>query len=304
VAVRQSFSRPIACATACALGLVAVASNVGAQRQPPPHAPDPGAPIEITGEVVSFTRVTDGAGGAAVRLVIGTSRIELSADTMIELPARRASLDEFFAEAPAGCLAAHESGVARRDVCLSAPYGPPADPDAPASQLSVAVAKVRATRSAEPGTWTANEIHLTRNVDRLWGGVTYVDPDNGYFRINGALRQDDGGVVVRINDPDAQQSSQRGPGCGGTANCSPDARFRVGQAEPTVRFEEGAPACIGGTAQGCPEENRKAATQGVYVRVPIIVGDNVLLDGSFETVAGERFFSAQAVLVQTKLIDR
>lgn len=236
--------------------------------------------------------------------MIGSKRIELPTDAVIELPARRSSLDEFFAEAPSGCVTARESGVAQRDTCRSTPYGPPTDPEAPPTQLSVAVAKVIATRTAEPGVFTAHELRLTRNVDELWGGVTYVDADNGYFRINGALRQDDGGVVVRINDPDAQQSSQRGPGCGGSSNCSPDPRFRIGQAEPTVRFEEGAPACVGGTAQGCPDENRKAAAEGIYVRVPIIVGDNVLLAGSFETVAGERFFSAQAVLVQTKLMDR
>jgi hypothetical protein len=274
--------------------LVAAASAFGVAS-----AQDQG--VELAGEIKSLARPTGALPGV---MVVGVSRVEIPPDLAVDLPAARLTLDQVFAEAPPGCVARGESGLASGDACRTNPDGSRADATAPGREpetlLSVASARVLAAR-ADDGRLVASRVQITRSSEPLWGGVTFVSPTDGYMRINGALREDDGGTVVRINDPTKQQSDQHGPGCGSLPNCSPDPRFRAALSPWSVRFEQGNPACIGADDQGCHASNRDTYPGDLVTLVPIRVGDNVLVEGSYESVRGVAFFSAQSLLVQTRL---
>jgi hypothetical protein len=259
--------------------------------------------VDLHGAVTDLALPTSSPTGA---IVVGGKRVEVARDLSIELPASVTTLARFFADAPPGCVARGESGVAAHDACRSEPEGTAAAADPKDARrdadtlLSVATARLVADVRPD-GQLVATRLQITRNGEPFWGGVTFVSPTDGYLRVNGALRADDGGTIVRLNDPTKQQSAQQGPGCGSAGNCSPDPRFQVALNPWSARFEDGNPACIGTDDQGCMASNRAATPGDLLTRVPIRVGDNLLMDGSFETVHGVRFFSAEALLVQVKL---
>ena len=68
-----------------------------------------------------------------------------------------------------------------------------------------------------------------------------------------------------------------------------------------MRFDRGNPVCIGGEAQACPASNRNVPAEDIVTHVPISVGDNINAQGAYEIAGGVRFFSAQALIVQTTL---
>jgi hypothetical protein len=271
--------------------------------------PSQQTPKEFTGDVATLTldRPDDAASGGAIG--VGRERIAIPSGLAIELPARVLTLPEVFSQATAPCRKRGQSGLARQDACRAdvggADLGPPSSyTDTSATPVEMAAPVARATVLAtrtDDGRLVAVSVKITKSREPFWGAVTYVDVVQGYLRVNGALREDDGGVIVRINDPEGLQSDQHGVGCGPEGNCSPDARFRLDGNAYSVRFARGNPACIGSDAQACPEANRHIAADDFLSRVPIRVGDNVQAEGAFEIAAGVRFFSAQALVIQTEL---
>jgi hypothetical protein len=276
---------------ACALLVAASAAGVRAES-----AQDP--VVEISGPITALAieQEADAAPGAVI--VVNGNRVRIPPDVSVELPATRASVADLFRDAPAACRPRGESGLAQVDVCRTVPdaTGNPAL----ATVLSPARATLDIAETAD-GQLVASRVRITRSGEPLYGGVTFINVEGGYIRVNGHYRQDEGGTLIRINDPLGQQSAQSGPGCGSEGNCSPDRRFRIDSNEISVRFERGNPACIGDASVACPRENRLVAADDIYTRVPILVGDNVTAQGSFEIVAGARVFLAQALLVQAVL---
>jgi hypothetical protein len=171
---------------------------------------------------------------------------------------------------------------------------------APTDEAPPTVARVAAARNAD-GALVATAVTLTRTDTSVWGAVTFVNEEEGYLRINGALGADEGGALLRINDPDARQSVQSGTGCGMEGNCSPDRRFRLNANEWTVRFEAGYAACIpGGLGDACPHTIRpvRMLLDG-NAMLPIARGDHVTARGGFEVYDGVRVFWAHALVVHT-----
>ncbi len=314
------------------LSLVTLVAVLAGVAIPVAHAQDAAPPQEVSGAIdrLALDRPGDPASDASI--VIGGTRVVIPSAAAVRLPAVTMSVSELFEQAPPACRKRGESGLAAADACRKDPQtvdaaqgfsvasgdvtqtssavsSAAAEPEAPAAQAApaneigapVAKATVSATRREEDGALVAVAITITKNVEQLWGGVTFVNEDEGYVRLNGPLRTDEGGTVLRINDPLKQMGDQRGLACGTEGNCSPDARFRLDTANLSVRFDRGNPVCIGGDAQGCPGSNRSLPPDDTATRMPVRVGDNLKAEGAYEVASGVRFFSAQAVVVQTTL---
>ncbi|MGE5807887.1 MAG: Ig-like domain-containing protein, partial [Nitrospirota bacterium] len=135
------------------------------------------------------------------------------------------------------------------------------------------------------GNVIAGTVSINKGLDEVQGTISYINFDQGYFRVNGNIippgGADDGtGIMVRINDPTGTHTFQKGKGCipGNTVNCSPDVRFDVDHSNYTFNFLTGFPACIPSTAvfnrgagstpatpdglndSGCPHTPANAAT--------------------------------------------
>ena len=268
------------------------------------------APSQVSGEIARLTldRPADPASSGV--LVVGKDRIILPSGLPIELPATALSLGEVFALAPAPCKARAESGLARQDACRaeSGDGGDRGSAGADGGDSAGGTLRPPARASVvaaldESGRLVAQSLHVTLAAEPFMGGVTFIDDAQGYLRVNGALRKDDGGEIVRINDPYGVQSDQHGVACGREGNCSPDVRFRLDANTFSVRFVRGNPACLGTDAQACPEANRHLPPDDLLSRIPIRVGDNVLAEGAFVTIGGIRFFSAHALVVQNDPTD-
>lgn len=270
----------------------------------------------FTGEIASLTLDQGGDSPPGGTIVVSGVRVIIPGSLNIDLPAAPSALAWVFQGAPGRCRERGESGLAKADRCRVETEPEPADARgdlaatvrdglpagrSPAprviTEIPPAVATIEAARM-EDGRLVAASVHITRALEQLMGGVTFINPEEGYIRINGHYRQDEGGTMIRLNDPSRLHGDQQGAACGTEANCSPDTRFRVSVAGWTARFERGNPVCIGGNAQGCHAADRKLAEDDVSSRIPILVGDNVTVEGSFQIAGGLRYFSAQTLVVQ------
>jgi len=270
-------------------------------------------PVVVTGELSRLQiDTTDHGGAPGGTIEVNRLRISVPPGLNIDLPATTLALPALFAMAPPACRLVNESGLARADRCRVDPAGtgPVAEvvDTTPRSGLApkpdflapVAMATVWASRGAD-GRLTAHAVTLSKNVEHVWGAVSYISTEQGYFRVNGPFRQDEGGMLVRFNDPLGYQAVQSGVACGADGNCSPDARFRIDSAHVSVRFRRGNPACVPSDTVPslCPESNRSLPADDVVSPVPIKIGDHVKADGAFEVAGGVRFFSAQTLVVDT-----
>ena len=138
--------------------------------------------------------------------------------------------------------------------------------------------------------------------------------------------------MIRINDPTTRHTIQRGLGCSSSpsagANCSPDERFPVDNENYTVAFMTGVPICIpstvvtggqrsvGADANGfgdpfCPKWARQPdpivdtiPDQYAYNLVPIVLGESLDAQGSFEIVDGVKFFSAHTIRAHARIMTK
>ena len=268
--------------------------------------------VVVSGDVSRLTieDLADG-GPAAGAIEISDSRILIPAGLQIDLPAATLPLSVLFAMAPPGCREVRESGLARADRCRADPTGgglssevvdtTPRSGLAPKPDLRAPIAKatVSATRGAD-GRLTALAVALSKNIEYVWGAVSFISTEHGYFRVNGPFRRDEGGMLVRFNDPMGYHAVQSGVACGAEGNCSPDSRFHIDTARASVRFRRGNPACVSSDVVPglCPESNRTLPPDDLVTAVPLRVGDHVKAAGAFEIAGGVRFFSAQALVVE------
>lgn len=284
-----------------------------AQAQTASHAP-------IVGEIERLTLTSQKDPWSGGTIVVGGQNIIIPRNLLMDFPANRLTLQQAFAQAPPGCLARAESGLAKADFCNANKTG--------------AIATIQANRTSA-GNTIAGDIFLQKGIEVVKGNVTYVNYTDGYFRLNGTLNDPNTGVMVRLNDPGNRHTVQQGLGCvAGTVNCSPDVRFTLDRDNYTSVFSTGVPVCIPSTvprsfvdtldvdvdgnttetlttqssATGtgdllCPDTNR---TPNLIVAdsrrfAPIQVGDNLEARGNFETINGVRFASAHTIIVSRAL---
>jgi hypothetical protein len=277
----------------------------------------------IIGEVERITINTRNDHWSGGIIQVGGQNVIIPRNVLIDLPANRLTLKEIYDQAPAACLALGETGLAKGDACNSTGAG--------------GYATIHANTTAA-GNVIAGDVFIAKGIETVTGQVTYIDYDNGYYRLGGLPGSATTGVMVRLNDPDGRHTVQQGPGCAGGPNCSPDPRFTLDADNYTNVFSSGYPVCIpstlprtlttglpaasgvaaipaGTTSQAagdgtgdllCPDTNRPASGVAADSRrfAPVKIGDSVTAEGNFETIAGVRFLSSHSTMVMTGVASR
>jgi hypothetical protein len=250
-------------------------------------------------------------------IVVAGQHVILPRNLLLDLPANRLTLQELFEQAPAISVAAGETGLAADEL----------------SSYGGGFATVLANRTAH-GNVIAGEVHIDKGQELLTGVVTYIDYDDGYFRINGATGSPNTGVMIRINDPFGRHTIQKGPGVdpANGPNGSPDVRFGLDPDNYTISFTTGYPMAIPSTtpvgqrsgyqlepgddpnaasdADGngdpfAPQNNRGGATAADSRRfAPLQLGDSIQCEGNWEDIAGVRFVSTHTLCVFDSIATR
>ena len=263
-------------------------------------------------------------------MVVGGVNVIIPRNMVIDLPANRLTLQQFFVNAPSACAAdlngdtiPDQTGLAKADSCNGSFTG--------------AAVTILANRSIN-GDIIAGEIMLEKSTELVSGIISYINYDEGYFRVDGIPGDPATGAMVRVNDPEGRHTHQTGASCAGSgpnSNCSADTRYGVDPDNYTFTASTGYPMCIPSTvARGpynfdvnrdgdtldagetitaqdngtgttdalCPEGNRGVDPVGdSRLFAPIQVGDHVNADGNFETIGGVTFLSAHTVGVSDGL---
>ena len=261
-------------------------------------------------------------------IVVGGQAITIPRNLLIDLPANRMTLQQLYKDAPAACITALETGLAKADSCNAS--------------VSGGIATIAANRLST-GQVIAGDVLIEKGAESVTGQITFIDANDGYFRINGVVGSNSAGVMVRLNDPTSRHTVQSGQGClSGANNCSADPRFALDADNYTNTFVGGFPLCIPSTvardvpssltailtlvkatALGlvkganplqkawsgsddalCPLINRPGfgLVSGDSRRfAPIKVGDSMTVEGNYEEIGGVRFLSAHTSQVGTML---
>jgi hypothetical protein len=282
------------------------------------------APVRapIFGEIQSIAVADPNDHWSNGLIVVGGQRVFIPRNMLLDLPANRLTLQELFTQAPPACVAAGETGLAKTDTCNTSGSG--------------GFATISANITNE-GNIIAGDVFIQKGTESISGVVTFINHTAGFFRLNGAPGSATTGVMVRINDPDARHTVQRGPGCqAGSSNCSPDPRFTLDPDNYTNTFTTGYPLCIPsiigrnfqdvldlngngntneilnarGNANGvgdilCPDTNRLSQVANDSRRfAPLKLGDFVTAEGNFETINGVRFLSSHSTTIGVALGTR
>ena len=262
-------------------------------------------------------------------IVVSGRNIIIPRNMVIDLPANRLTLQQFFVNAPSACIDADldgipdETGLAKGDKCNGSGTG---------AAITMLANKTNA------GDLIAGEPMLEKAAELVSGVVSFVNYDEGYFRVNGINGDDTTGAMVRVNDPEGRHTEQTGTGCAGSGpNCSADTRYGVDPDNYTFTASTGYPMCIpstvargpfnfdinrdgdttdpgetGITAQAaadgsgdalCPQTNRPGVGDVADSRLfaPVQVGDHLTAEGNFENIGGVTFLSAHTVGVSVAL---
>lgn len=285
------------------------------------------APVQapIIGEIESITIDTPGDHWSGGAIVVGGQSVILPRNLLIDLPANRLTLKQIFDQAPAACVSAGESGLAKGDSCNASGMG----------GFAMIAANVTSA-----GNIIAGDVVIHKGIESVAGTVTFINYTDGYLRVNGgalnATQVDDNtGVMIRINDPTGRHTVQQGLGClPGALNCSADPRFTLDPDNYVIAFSTGYPACIPSTvarnfadvlvpalgtttAQGladgtgdilCPDTNR-SVNGGQPVDdsrrfAPVRLGDHITATGNFETINCVRFISINNLKVSKQLATK
>jgi hypothetical protein len=274
---------------------------------------------EITGEIEHLTLKTPTDIYSAGVMIVGGHEVILPRNLLIDLPANRLTLQQIFDQAPAACKALGESGLAKADRCNASGTG--------------GFATLSGVHS-NAGNVIAGDVLIEKGKEVVSGVVSYINFNDGYFRVNGIPNDPNTGVMVRLNDPTSRHTVQQGTGCAGGPNCSPDPRFTLDPENYVIAFSSGYPVCIPSTvprnftsiaglaispAQSsptgtgdalCPDTNR---TPGLVVEppvndsrlfAPLVVGDSVNAEGNYETVNSVRFLSTHTMRVNKALATK
>ncbi|MFZ2447751.1 MAG: hypothetical protein WAW37_15450 [Syntrophobacteraceae bacterium] len=263
-------------------------------------------------------------------MVVGGQSVTIPRNLLLDLPANRLTLFQIFQQAPAACVTAGESGLAKADTCISVTGRP--------TGFATISANVMDSNNV-----IAGDVLIEKGKEIVAGKVTYISYAGGWFRVNGRANNANTGTMVRLNDPSGRHTVQKGRGClpvsGRPNNCSPDPRFTLDPDNYTAAYVTGYPVCIPSTAirnftdvldfngntnttevipaaaaaDGtgdllCPDTNR-TVNLGRPVAdsrrfAPLRIGDNVTAEGNFELIAGTQFLSAHTLAVADALTTR
>lgn len=269
-----------------------------------PQSPATGA--TIVGPIENLTVDNPNDPFSAGKMQVSGQLVILPRNLVIDLPANRLTVQQLFAQAPPAAFAVQKSGLAIMDGAVGIP----------------GTATIHANRTSF-GNVIAGDVFIQKGIDTLGGVVTFINHTDGYLRVDGIIGDDTTGTMVRINDPESVHTIQRGKGCDGGPNCSPDPRFTNDPVNYTIAFTTGYPAGIPSTvpvgqrsgftggdnaaaasnASGvgdpfCPSTNRGVNPVPDSRRfAPIRVGDSITCEGNYELVAGQRFLSAHTLTV-------
>jgi len=255
-------------------------------------------------------------------MVVGGVNVIIPRNMVFELPANRLTLQQMFVNAPSSCVDSNadgvpdETGLGKADSCNTSFTG--------------ATASILANKT-NAGNIIAGDVFLEKATETVAGTISYINYDEGYFRVDGNLNDPATGVMIRVNDPEGRHTRQTGAGCAGSGpNCSADVRYGVDPDNYTFKDITGYPTCIpstfsrtysfdadrsgvidpaetnlssfaapDGTGDAlCPQTNRPgvgvvAADSRLFA--PINLGDSITADGNFETIGGVTFLSAYDV---------
>lgn len=263
----------------------------------------------IVGEIMSIS--VDNPADVYSRgiITIGGQNVIIPANMVIDLPANRLTLQQFFTQAPPDCLLTGETGLAKADVCNTSMTG--------------AIATILANRT-NAGNVIAGEVMIEKATESVLGTVTYIDYTDGYLRVNGTPGDATTGTMIRINDPQGRFTVQQGLGvaAGNTSNGSADPRYGVDPDNYTATFSTGYPACIPSTVTGidnrtvgadpitgagdpfCPDTNRTANNipADAFRFAPIQLNDHIAAEGNFEIINGVQFLSAHTLVVHQAIL--
>ena len=274
----------------------------------------------ITGPIdfITIDNKNDHWSGGAI--YVGGQKVIIPRNLLMDMPANRLTLQEFMAQAPPICVFFGQSGIARGDTPTCNTAGMPG------------FALIQANRTSA-GNVIAGDVFIQKGLDIIQGTVSFINYNDGYFRLNGIPGSDTTGVMVRINDPGSRHTVQSGAGClTGSKNCDPDPRFTADLDNYTNVFTTGYPVCIpsrtprnfvdvlglsttvaqalpDGTGDVlCPSTNR-TVNLGLPVDdsrrlAPIMLGDTMTANGNFERINGVRFLSALKTMVATALTTK
>jgi hypothetical protein len=173
-------------------------------------------------------------------MVVSGRNIIIPRNMVIDLPANRQTLQELFANAPSACVDGpdagtepDETGLAKGDACNGSGTG---------------AAVTILGNKTDAGDLIAGEVFLEKATEAVAGHISYINYDEGYFRVNGNLNDPTTGAMVRINDPEGRFTHQVGAGCAGSGpNCSADVRYGVDPDNYTTTASTGYPMCIPST---------------------------------------------------------
>jgi hypothetical protein len=197
-------------------------------------------------------------------LTVNHIPITVPANTILQMPALALSWGELFSFAPGPQKASGVTGLAIKDGSLKLP----------------GTFEVTVQGNIVNGTYISGLIFISQqSLNSTQGFITSLNPADGSMMVaNGSDN-----IRVQINDPKIEAALNCGtvgnPACDiavGTGRYSqgqsPDVRFTVDQANPTIRSETGYPMCIPrattttGTAltddPRCPQKNRPKNANG------------------------------------------
>jgi len=190
------------------------------------HSPVSSAAVSITivGEVERIIVDDPTDTWSRGTMVVAGSNVIIPANNVIDLPANRLTLQQLFVNAPTACAAdvapadgiPDETGLAKADSCNGSFTG--------------AAVTILANQT-NAGDIIAGEVFLEKATELVSGIVSFVNHDEGYFRVDGVTTAPDNattGAMVRVNDPEGRHTEQTGAGCLGSGpNCSADTRYGV-----------------------------------------------------------------------------
>lgn len=311
--------------TAAALGVM-VASGLALA----PTAAQAATSVSISGEISSITLTTPGDYWSAGTLVISGQYVTIPRNLLIDLPANRLTLWQLFDQAPAACKALGETGLTSTDRCNTSGTGAYASISANRTNGGNIIAgDMLIDKGQEVVSGAVTYINHDEGYLRINGILG--DPEVGMMaRMNDPTQrhtvQQGLGCAADspncsadprfTNDPDNYTNTAVTgfPMCIPSRVGRPFAGLQAqgnGPADPN--FSPAVPAQVAQSgavdpARGdvlCPDTNRPATPSGLVndsrFMAPIRLGDDVKLEGNFETVNGVRFLSFHSSVTEIAL---
>ena len=295
-----------------------------------PVAAQAATSVQISGEISRITLTTPGDYWSAGTLVISGQYVTIPRNLLIDLPANRLTLWQLFDQASAACKALGESGLTSTDRCNTTGTGAYASISANRTNGGNIIAgDMLIDKGQEVVTGAVTYINHDDGYLRINGILG--DPDTGMMaRMNDptqrhTVQQGLGCAAGSPNcsaDPRFTNDSDNytNTAVTGFPMCIPSRVARpfvgleaqgAGPADPN--FSPAVPAQIAQSsavdpARGdvlCPDTNRPVTPSGLVndsrFMAPIRLGDEVKLEGNFETVNGVRFLSFHSSVTEIAL---